>query len=315
MLLRLSLAFVVVGAAIDPFQFLQPAVRFSEADRRDLRDRVIVAHMLPSEGRELALMVATSINAGPDELIASVRQIAALETSDLIPQVGRFSARPRIEDLKSLTLDADDTEDIAKCTPGHCGLKLQPQEIARLHESTDVAATFRRIVLDRVTAYMRRGEHESPEFALLLHHAPYIESRASALARYLTRYPAPPPPGVESFLYWSKEKYASKPMITATHVMILTGVRGADAPEVLVVSREIFSTRYTRGSLAATMLFRNPEAPSQHFLVYINRTAVDGFGGLLRPFIEHRIKTEAVRLFEGRRERIERNGAPRTAAR
>jgi hypothetical protein len=315
-LLRLSIASIAIAAASDPFHFLQPSIRFSEADRRDLQERVVVAHMLPAEGRELALMVATSLNAGPDQLLAGVRQIATLETNDLVPQVGRFSARPRLEDLQRLTLDTDDAEDIAKCTAEHCGLRLQPDEIARLHTSPDLSVAFRRIVLQRVEAYLRHGEPEGQQqFANLLHHAPYVESRAPAVARYLARYPAAPPPGVESFLYWSKEKYASKPMIRATHLTILRGLREPDAPEVLVVAREIFSTRYTTGSLATTMLFRNPESPSQHYLVYINRTVIDGFGGLLRPFVEHRIKTQAVRLFAERRDRIEHNGATQAAAR
>jgi hypothetical protein len=36
----------------------------------------------------------------------------------------------RIEDLGALTLDKSDLEDIAKCQPGECGLKLSGRELA-----------------------------------------------------------------------------------------------------------------------------------------------------------------------------------------
>ena len=48
-LLRLSIASIAIAAASDPFQFLQASIRFSEADKRDLQERVVVAHMLPTE--------------------------------------------------------------------------------------------------------------------------------------------------------------------------------------------------------------------------------------------------------------------------
>jgi len=300
-----ALAALDVAAQPDPFFFLQPAIQFSDHDIRELNQGEIIAHILPSEGHELALMVATTVNAGPDAFAASVRQIATLETNPLVPEVGRFSAPPRIEDLQGLTLDAADVEEIKGCTPAHCGVKLEPSELARLQHAASVEAMFRLILVERAATYWRRGAHD-PRFTVLLHHAPYVESRFPDLANFLAGYPRVRAAGVESFLYWSKANYASKPMVTIAQVVLVTRPRGAGAPEALAISREIFSSRYTSGSLVATMLFRNPESPSERYLVYINRTSIDELGGLLRPFIEHRVKSEAARLFVVRRDHIER---------
>jgi hypothetical protein len=300
-----------VAAQPDPFLFLHPAIHFSDDDTRELRERGIVAHILPSEGHELALMVVTTVHAGPDTFAASVRQIAALETNALVPEVGRFSARPRIEDLQGLTLNDADIEEIRSCRPSHCALKLQPAELTRLQHAASADTMFRQILVERAATYLHRGAAHDPPFTLLLHHAPYVESRLPDLANYLARYPMARAAGVESFLYWSKANYASKPMITISHVTLVTRLDGADAPEALVVSREIFSSRYTSGSLVTTLLFRNPESPSRRYLVYINRTSIDALNGLLRPFIEHRVKSQAARLFADRRDHIERTVAAR----
>ena len=304
---------VDVAAQPDPFVFLQPTIRFSEADLRKLNEGGVIARILPSEGHELALLAATTVSAGPDGFLASVRQIVSLETNSRVPQVGRFSAQPRIEDLRDLTLSDADVDEIRACRPAHCGLKLDPEELTRLQHAPSVVAAFRRLLVERAATYLRRGAHD-PQFAPLLHHAPYVESRLPELANYLTRYPRARDAGVESFLYWSKANYASKPMMTIAHVMLVRRPPGADAPEALVVSREIYSTRYTSGSLVATLLFRNPESSSQRYLVYINRTSIDDLGGILRPFIERRVKSEAARLFVERRDRIERTITARQLA-
>src|SRR5262249_8542133 len=167
---------------------------------------------------------------------------------------------------------------------------------------------FRRIVLARAKRYLLHGdENTKREASVLLQHSPYVQLRAPQLANYLSYYPAVPLKGVESFLYWSKETYAWRPMITITHVTILCGNGENSVPHVLVVSRDIFSTRYTSGSLNLTMLFRDPDSFSKQYLVYINRTWVDAMRALWRPFVEHRIRSQAKKVFADARARIEQS--------
>ena len=98
-------------------------------------------------------------------------------------------------------------------------------------------------------------------------------------------------------------------MITATHVTIVRGDGSEGRPELIVVSRDIMATRYTSASLVLTPLFRDPSS-SRHYLVYVNRTWIDALRGLWRPFVEHRVKGTAKRIFADVRERIERRGLP-----
>lgn len=326
----LVLCAVLVSASAPPagdtFRFLQPAIRFSDEDWHTLDDGEVVVKILPANGQELAAMAAASIEAGPDALVRSINNIVELKRSRLVPQLGRFSPQPRIEDLNALTIDDADVADIRHCEPGHCGLQLEPDEISRLQQAVaavdqgadagsnrtakdQATQEFRRILLARTQDYLRHGdERTAAQFSTLLQHSPYLRARVPQLVEYLERYPAARVPGAQSFMCWSKGMYAWKPMITLTHFTILRGDGVDGSPEVLVTARDIFSTRYISGSLALTMLFRAQEsAGSRHYLVYINRTWVDGVHALWRPIVEHRIRKQAQSIFADIRARIERH--------
>jgi len=304
----------------DLFDFLRPTIQFSADDRRQLDDRAIVLRILPASGQELATMVASSLNIDPDAFIAKVRNIGALKKGPNVPQIEKFSTPPKVEDLQQLTLDDSDLDAIAHCrpTPTRCALKLTGPEIERLHrvKVPDAAASraavdqeFRQIVLDRAKNYLAFGTQDGqPQFLTLMSHSPYI-ARAPELASYLERYPQAPLPRAESFLYWSKETYAWNPMITVTQVTILRSNGEGPLPEVLVISRDIFATRYTGGSLVLTSLIRDPGAPAnRRYLVYVNRTWADGLRGLWRPFVEYRVKSQAKKVFATVRDRLEQTG-------
>jgi hypothetical protein len=306
-------------APTDPFQFLEPTVQLTKEERHRLDERDVVLRILPAGGHELAFVAAGALDVGPEALVASVRDMPGLKRSSYVPQIGRFSPQPRLEDVRELTLDSADLDEIRRCRPGHCGLKLDPDEIERLRKasgSNDAAVSksaieneFRRIVVERASRYLARGDDDGrPEFGALLQHSPYAQSKMPHLVTYLERYPEHRLPDCESFLYWSKETYAWKPMITVTHVSILRGNGEGGTPEVVVASRDVFATRYTSGSFIVTLLFRNPEPSSQRYLVYINRTWIDAVRALWRPFVEYRVKSQAKKIFAGTRERIERNG-------
>jgi hypothetical protein len=312
-----------------PFASLEPAIRISDDERRRLDAREVVIKVLPADRRELAMFAAGSLTVGADRLIAKINDIAALKRSRNVPEIGRFSAVPTLQDLSTLTLDDVDLEAISDCRPGDCGLKLSGREIDQLRRATGSssgkpsahAATeqFRRIVLDRVEAYLAKGLSGIPTydtgrrqadlplvFSELLEHDPFLVMKEPRLARFLGSYPAEQiDSGVESFLYWSKETYAWKPIISVTHMTIIRPERNGAAREMIAVAREVFATRYTSGGLVLTMLLKGPEADAPHYLVYVNRTSVDGMRAFWRPFVERRLRREGAKVFSEARARIE----------
>ena len=263
-------------------------------------------------------MVAASLNVSPDGFVAKVKNIVALKKGPNVPQIDKFSTPPAIEDLRNLTLDDSDIDAIARCRPTRCALKLNVGEIERLHRvaaantanpGDSVQREFRQILLDRVKSYLATGaQDQKAQFLTLMQRSPFV-IRTPELANYLEHFPTAPLPGAESFLYWSKETYAWNPMISVTQVTILRSIGDSPLPEVLVISRDIFATRYTGGSLVLTSLVRDPRTPAnQRYLVYVNRTWVDGVRALWRPFVEYRVKSQAKKVFATVRDRLERPG-------
>jgi hypothetical protein len=316
----------------DPFAMLRPDIVIDNDDRQALDAGKVVLKILPAQDHELAVLVAGSLRANGAELSTKINDIARFKRSSFVPEVGRFSDPPTLKDLDELTLDDVDLEAIKQCRPGDCALKLSDREIDDLRQTaaanTNDASVanainreFHRIVLNRVRAYLTQGLSGIPHYATgdhqidlgtafdsLLRHARFVQSNAPQLGAYLAGYPdAPSPDGkTTSFLYWSKEKYAWKPIVSVTHVTIVAPRQTSTCLELLVASKEVFATRYTSGALVLTFLIRGTDRRAPHYLVYVNRTWVDGLHALWRPFLNHRIRSQAVKVFAAARTRIER---------
>jgi hypothetical protein len=111
----------------------------------------------------------------------------------------------------------------------------------------------------------------------------------------------------ESFVCWSKDRVASKAIVSATQIFILRQ-HAADRPDPIIVGKQIFATHYLDGALDITTLV-GPEGDGPRYLVYVNRTSVDllaGFwGGIVRRVIESTVTDEAPDVLRGVRQRLE----------
>jgi hypothetical protein len=318
----------------DPFEFFAPSVVLSEKDRERLdRDEPVVL-TLPGDEGQLAVFVATQLDAPPDALVAWTRRIAELKKSRFVLAVGRFSDPPTPADLHNLSLDERDLEAVRECVPGDCELKLSAPEIESLKSAAQSGGTgwenavqeeFRRLVIARVNLYRTGGlgalppidDHSRPmhlkkTFASILAKSPYLE-RLPNVVRWLRSYPDADDADIESFFYWSKEQYGrGKPVISVTHVGIVHPDPDHNLPAALIVARQILATHYAEGALGLTMVMRDA-AKGTSYLVYLNRSQVDllrsSFAGLFRGALERRLDRDAPEAVRGLRARLE-SGAP-----
>jgi hypothetical protein len=318
----------------DPFAFFRPSIHLSADEHQELSRGEALVRVLPARGHQVAVFAAVPVNVDGGRLISWVRNITALKKSAAVVSIGRFSEPPRIEDLAALAPDDADLEEIRRCRPGDCGVKLAAGEIERLRGAiAGVQAAwkprlqdaFRDVVLQRVQTYLASGhaalppydDHDEPVrpeevFSSVMRQSVSVTEHLPQFADYLERYPHAPVPAVESFIYWSKERLAGKPVISATHVSILRTSEAA-LPEALVAGTQIFATHYMNGALSLTAILRG-RSGSQNYLAYLNRSEVDVVGGflgrLVRSIIERRLKSEASELLQGVRRRLERGEPP-----
>jgi hypothetical protein len=82
---------------------------------------------------------------------------------------------------------------------------------------------------------------------------------------------------------------------------------------VLVAGKQIFCTHYVNASLGLTALMLG-ERGGPNYLVYVNRSEVDVlhgmFGGIIRWFMQRRLKAEGANVLQGLRRRLESGEPP-----
>ena len=325
-----SVAVVTIAGQIaatpraDPLEFFRPTVTITEAEQRLLDRGEPIARPLAAQGAEIAVFAAVPVAIDADRLVAWIERIEALKKSSYVAAIHRFSDPPRLEDLADLTLERDDLDAIAECRPGDCGVKLSADEMRTLSSlaADERQQAFRRLLLIRVTRYLAGGDigpfddradaiSPAQAFDSVLEHSAFLIRGMAELAEALRRPPRPDS-DAGSFLYWSKERIANKPIVIVTDVRV---VRSDDPrrPAVLVAGKQIFWTHYLGASLAVTALARGP-SPASNYLVYVNRSEVDAlrgvFGGLIRWFAQRRLAGEAADVLRGLRMRLESGEPP-----
>jgi|SoiMethySBSTD1v2_1073268.scaffolds.fasta_scaffold128866_4 hypothetical protein len=323
-------------ARTNPFEFLAPSIVVSSDEKARLDRDQVIARTLPGPKGQLAVFVATRLNATPDVLAAWTRAIAELKRSRFVLAVGRFSDPPRPSDLDGLTLDERDLDALRRCRPGACGLKLSALEIDEVKAAASrggagwreaIQQEFKRLLVARVNRYRVGGlAASSPPadrataatpneaFDAILGESPYL-ARIPVVESWLTG-DSHTDVAVESFFYWSKEHYAEgKPVISVTHVGIVQGESDPQLPSVLVASKQIFATHYVEAGLGLTMVLRD-HATGTPYLAYVNRSQVDllrgWLGGLVRSVLQNQLERQAPQIVRGLRARLESGVPPAT---
>ena len=316
----------------DSLGFFRPDVDLNESQSRALAAGEPVLTMLPTHGREFAVFSAIALGGAvtPDGVYPWLRRIEQLRRNRHVLATGRFSIPPRNEDLEGLILDDEDLQDIRRCRPGRCDVKLTADEIAEFqraiaaagsHWQSAVEKTFRALMVRRVRAYSLGGhkalgayaDHRRPRgiaeaFTSLLNHAPFLRVRVPDVVDPALRCPATSIAAGTGYLYWAKEELGGKAVISSTHVIVVRGEgNGTGALEAMAISIQVFATHYLDASLAVTAVVRDQRS-SQRFFVYTNRSDVDILGGLwggiARSVIESRVRKEGPEILRAVNRRI-----------
>ena len=279
----------------------------------------------------VSIFAAIRTKASGDRLLAWAGEIELLQKGKYVPEIGRFSAPPRVEDLAGLVFEDDDLEEIHRCRLGNCGVKLSDGEIVQVQRvigASDWKALLqgelRQILVQRAREYLLAGDAGAPlyhddrkpvspseVFTLLVQRLLFLPRHFGCLTTYVRQYPGSGDAHVVgSFLYWSKESLGAKPIISITH---LTLARFDDPwlPETLVVAKQVFATHYKNGSVTVTAITRSgPE----RYLVFVHPFQVDLihgiFGGLVSRMMERRVRCEAPGVLLGLRKRLEGGDPP-----
>lgn len=273
---------------------LQEKAAFQQTDFATLRLNQPVVRIAPtSDKREIAVSGLINIQAGADDFLRSYRESMTQKTNPAILEIGSFSAEPSLGDVASLTLDADDIEDLKDCVVGDCEIKLSAPMIERFRKEIDwtapnyqIAVTnlFKQMLLEYVRDYRARGDA-----ALIEYNDKQGEVSVADEQRALSATPSyindlltgkSDLQLVAETIVWSKLKSGLKPVIAVNHILIYK--RHSDTgPQVLISSNQIYANHYINASRALTAFVNVPGVNDSAFLVYENRSRADGLEGPL----------------------------------
>ena len=297
---------------------LQRTMGFSADDMEKLDAGSAVVNSLDTPVRqELAHVGVVYVDAPTERLVERFRDIERFERGPGIPQIGRFSSPPQIEDLASLKLPADDVDDLRTCRPGDCKVQFSAEAIDRFRSDVDWAsenasdqadAVARELLLALVREYQTDGNAAlgryddgsesmlvAEQFRALLASDDPLPVPVPALLAYLDEYPRARPAGTEDFFYWSVVDFGLRLTIRVNHVAIYPldasrppGVAYAIAIKQLYAAHYFHTTLELRFLVEDHRRFGGPGVS----LVSITRSRNDGMTGFmglfLRPIISRR---------------------------
>jgi hypothetical protein len=297
------------------------------------KGQIVVKLPKTSETREVAVFAVMRLDVPAEFFINRVRDITTFKNSDNVLQIGKFSNPPRIEDLAGLTVDAADIDAIKRCRVNSCDLKMSAGMIERFRKEINwstpnyrerAANLTRDILLEHVRLYLKGGNSAlgeyndksypvklSEEFRSLLQPAPYMYEYLPEFQNHLETFPNASDVKVEDFMYWSKEKFGMKPVISLTHLTIYKRPR-PDGMDVLIASKGIYATHYFEASLGVTGFIQSPTGhASRSYLMYVNRSRADAlrglFAGFKRSLISGSVRDGTKKSMEFIRQKLERD--------
>jgi hypothetical protein len=306
---------VAQGSDEEPYTFLRKYIGCSQSDLSALSRGEPLAKILQTDNPiEVAVFGAIRVNVPAELFIQKYRDIVNFKKSKEVLQIAKFAQPPALEDLQSLALDPAETSSLKNCIVGSCNMKLTSQMIDRLHREVNWSASgsnqqitelFRSMLFNYVANYWAKGnenlavyeDKKAPvrlgaQLRSLLQASPYLKAYLPEFETYLANYPISRLPGGEDFIYWSKEQFGVKPVVSVSHVTI-DKIGEESNMSIVIGSKQIFANHYFTTSLGLAAFTRIPGSgtKSSGYLMYLNRSRVDllsGFFSFLKRWILNR---------------------------
>jgi len=271
------------------------------------RGRPLAKSLRTGDRREIAAAGAVRVDATAAFFLQRFIDIVSFKQSPIVRQIGKFSEPPRIEDLAPLTFEPGDLDALRRCRVGACDIQLSADQIARIQAAVDWSKpdaraqanlALRELLLEYVVRYRNSGSPTLLEYAnekvplKVRDEQQFLVANSGQILTGVPEFstallgPAISLHGTQEFIYWSKEQFGLKPVVSITHVVIYLP-RRPDVPDVLIASKQIYASRYLAGSLAITVVIEAP-APGRpgFYMAYANRSRPRAFppviGGLVR---------------------------------
>lgn len=287
---------------------VQERLSFGAAELTMLdRGRPVAKTLRAGDRRDMAAVGSVRVDVPAHFFLERFVDIVSFKQSPMVRQIGKFSDPPRREDLATLAFEQEDLDELRRCRVGDCGIQLSADQIRRIQATVDWSKrdaraqandVLREFLFENIESYRNSGNRALLEYAnervplkindelqLLVSHSHQMLAGVPEFSDALLSTTASLR-GATEFIYWSKEQFGLKPVVSITHVIMYLPQR-PDVPDVLIASKQIYASRYLGGSLAITLgVDASLDGVPSFYMVYANRTRPRALpkviGGLVR---------------------------------
>ena len=302
---------VLAQSEAPPRPFLRQAVQFTDAQLAAVeRGEAVIKQLVTPEKAEVAAFGVVKVKGTQDVFLQKIRQIHVFRKVPEVLQIGRFSAVPTVADLQGLTWEAADLDAFKRCKPGQCDVKIGTAGLERLQKEIDwsapdarpkAEALIREQMITHVKAYLAGGTNAmgqivdkkqpkalSAEFQALLKNSTYLPAYIPEFNQYLQDYPNGKLPGVEDVLYWTKDNFGLKPVVSITHATFWkrTGPQAGS----IVALKTLYSSHFFNASLEMIVAVDTPDKTG-FYLMNLYRTRIDPPTGMLSGILMGKVKS------------------------
>ena len=302
---------VLAQTEAPPRPFLRNAVKFTDAQLAAVeRGEAVIKQLESPDKAEVAAFGVVKVKGTQDDFLQKIRQIHIFRKVPEVLQIGRFRAVPSVADLQGLTWEQADLDALRRCKPGQCDVKIGTAGLERLQKEINwtakdagpkAEALIKDQIIAHVKAYLAGGTDAmgqivdkkqpkmlSDEFRALLKNSPYLPAYIPEFNQYLQDYPNGKLPGVEDVLYWTKDNFGLKPVVSITHA---TFWKSAGPRAGAIVSlKTIYASHFFNASLEMIAAVDTPDHTGI-YLLNLYRTRIDPPTGMLSGVLMGRVKS------------------------
>jgi hypothetical protein len=301
------------GQAPGAEPFLRKVIQLTDDQLADIEKGEVVTKQLPSPKKpEIAAFGVVKVKGTIATLRERMRDFQSFRKVPQIPEIGRFSKPPRAEDLEGLTFPDADVEAIKGCKAGDCDVKIGAAALARLQKEIDwkapdararAAAMIKEVMASYVKAYEAGGTDAmgvtvdkskpkalSVEFKTLLKNSPYLVEYVPSFSQYLESYPQGTLAETEDTLFWTKDTFGLKPVVSLYHATIHKATGGRSG--LLVAVKTLYASHYFNAALEIMAAVPTPDAATTpaFYLLDLYRTRIDPPTGMLSGMLLGKVK-------------------------
>lgn len=284
-----------------------------------------------SEDRQITLAGAIRLGTSRQDFRRHFTNVSDLVQGSTTPEAGEFGSPPKLGDLYGLTLPMEDLESLERCRVGDCELKLAASAIERFQRKVnwsgrradaEARTQFLEMLVEDARGYLKDGPAALPKYAdkpeplsvaagldTLLRQMPYLGRFAPEFAGHLAAFPRSRLRGADDELYWAKESFGLKPVITLNHASVYAPP--SDPRRLLIATAQIYATHYFQSGLRLLVLVEDAapekEGPAAT-LLYVESWRFDGpLSGFQRRLLTVRLEQDLRQRLQGIKDELGRD--------